>query len=704
MGVVGDAGGGLTLLHPNQGILAELPPTNATQSPITALASFAGAHRSIIILSGHRDGTLQWRALLNSNALTSSGSGSVPHIQSGVLHSGGAGWVVLDVVGWRAGRARTMVNIAGTTVDGAVFWARAKIHVESVGTDLMHASNKRKKPEAPPQYGHPVAPFVSSWDRSYSSYSHVDKHAAVVAGVFAQKSTIQVVTSHAEVTWGPLAGNTGNRSLRQPSVPCRYASAVRKSGGNGTLDDALVLEGGVGGIMDVGYPSTPRMFVPGTTGRIVALHLGAAPGRPVCNVIGWSGKGGGVGVGWGKEGEEERPTATIESLASLPGYVVAVTSDHRLKIVNVSGHFLRPVMKTVVEVALSEMLSSVGSCDSSTMSVVMKRTLDTIVRRMKSSYYYFNNDMRTENKGDTKTNNNKVLLAAAPTRQPPSSAPPTATGLVLLTQSPNQVALFATSLPFNPSSYADRTQPTFRVGLLTAVQPLLVAGTIGVALYKARSYRRRQAAMKTMWRQRTQTSYEYGRRELGDEGVRREHREKRQEIDELYREARAKDHQIEVNPLFDDNGDGNGSGSEGEDGSEGDEVEGWEGEGHGVVHSEGWDAPFPWERRRMLAKKRAGGGDSRFESTFLGGGSGRRQRLLPSRRPITTTSSSFSGRKQPKSSPMARRKVTARLTPANGDTPPSLRHLDAGYGTEDGSGSLGSAFEIPIPPLVDRAP
>lgn len=419
LAVLGDAGGGVSVISPSDGIVAETLKSEGATDAVTALTSFIAQNKSVVILAGHSNGALRWHVLSSEsslghvNKLEFSSFGTIP-VNSSLP------WRELHAYGWHKGKYG-LANIAGITADGQVAVGRIQVGEGTKG-------------------GKSSQPFDPLVDTSLAGDG--------ARFIKMQLTAVDVLTTSAQVTWGPLGVAKHGKQPLRPTMPCEGWARHQGIGVPHFLH----------AVSDVNAPA-PRIFAASEGGRLVTLQMGAAPGRPVCRITG------AVTID---------PTSEIDAMAAIPGYVVALTRSGQLHMVNISGSFLKPALRTFLQQPFEDLTASIPGLASRTAWWTSSKA----------------GIWRLVIKGVTDKPEQRPLMVGGMTRGFP--AMPDATGLVLIQLSPQVAGLYATAFPYNPTP---KPKPSlFRINWIAALQPLFIAGALGMALHKAKVGRRQPTA------------------------------------------------------------------------------------------------------------------------------------------------------------------------------------------------------------------
>ena len=536
--MVGDAAGGVSVVAPSSGIIiSHTPPVHA--AAVTALASFPGAQGSIHIISGHSDGSLLAHSLVA--AATAAGGAENDGKKNAATFSEsvflsmptpdddtGAAWVSLNVFPLHNGR-RSMAHFAGLTAGGHVAWSRLNLGRKSKGQ--LHREEQ--------DWGHliganDIAPLVLlpplTWDDTISTDDRVVAVKALVDGV-------QVVTAGGRVAWAPMyrpkppppppQNSTFNldtldntqkivRRLRTP-VPCSISAPPPSKQHKNRNKQKKNTRNNV-------VPSQPhhhhhhlthvavddtqhvtRYFTATAVGtQFQALHASSTQGQAHCRFLSGGGGGGGAPV----IDSSITNADVITSVAVLPGYVVTLTGAHQLLVVNASGPFLRPTLTTLTQISLQHLKDEAAQAIKSEQQHLQQGDDSA------TSQWWWRWSKQTKQLLSSTTSSEKMeqhpLLAAGTAT--PCAAAPLANGLVIVQLTPRTASLYATSFPFTPLP-RDRASP-FRVNWVAALQPVLIACGLGVALRKAKRSRSTQQAAAQKYRARTLAATEIGARRI----------------------------------------------------------------------------------------------------------------------------------------------------------------------------------------------
>lgn len=450
--MAGDAGGRLTLISPSDGVLAEvLGPSDAA---VTAIASFPGVKKGLVVLAGRGDGSLTW------HRLTAPQGGGAPAVEAwGYIPTPAtSAWAQLAATPWAGGK-HGAANVGGVTAGGAVAWGRIKL--EEAGAEIEPAGEEeeaagageglsitRKKPGKKKRQ--PRVAATLHWDADFGAGADVALAATL------HRAAVQVITGGGEVAWGAVIAKPGY--VLRPPFPCTGWARHGTAGLSAAALTASVADADA---------AAPRHFAAAWGGRLLALHTSATPGTQVCHVTGAS-------VPLVGEATVRAGGGGVLTLAALPGYVLAVTAKGRLAVVNVTGPVLRPAMAAVLQVPLGALAAEVGGAAGAAASPSWwpwPRSAASSALRAVS----------------------RPLVAAAGSAA--VAAAPSATGVVALQVGPAAVALYGTALPYRP---LPRQRPSTRSNWMGALQPIIIAATVGTVLFKQRAQRRQKAAFFQM--------------------------------------------------------------------------------------------------------------------------------------------------------------------------------------------------------------
>lgn len=595
--VAGGASGRLTLLSPSDGVLAEL--SGPSGAAVTAIASFPGVKKGLVVVAGRGDGTLTW------HRLAAPLGGAAPAVEAwGLIPTQTkSAWTQLTATPWTGGK-HGGVNIGGVTASGAVAWGRVRL--EEAGPDDVRPGEEEEEADAEAAVGSvsisrrkkPLKKKKQTkkrgvelhWDTTFSNGADVALTATP------HKAAVQVVTAGGEVAWGAMIAKPGY-TLRPP-FPCTGWARH----GTAELSAAAL----TASISDPASSVAPRHFAASWSGRLLALHTSATPGTQVCHVTGAS-------APLVAEAATAVAGGGVLSLTAMPGYVLAVTAEGQLTLVNVTGPFLRPSMAVVLQTPLEALASEVSAASGSGASIWWPWKSSTALKSVE-----------------------RPLVAAAGSGDIPAA--PGATGVAALQLGPSTVALYATALPYRPISIP---KPSVRGSFLGSLQPFIIAIAVGTVLYKQRAQRRQKEAFFDMVRARAGEGSAGGsyldRPHRGRYFAEREHREQRRSNAGVAQ--RRQQPLPAVSDSEEDTGAGAVSGGEGSG-----DYERWlhrmeklegdaDGDSNGEI-SEAFDPvlgmrggsattePFPWEERDAARRAAVAARFDAIQAEHAGSGSG----------------------------------------------------------------------------------
>ncbi|KAG7670288.1 hypothetical protein Ndes2526B_g00028 [Nannochloris sp. 'desiccata'] len=488
LAVLGDASGLLSVISPSTGVLFEISSasnTKSTGSEVTALTSFASERNSIVIVAGYRDGTLLWHTLYEEEpGLAGGRKEGLSSLSGSILIETSSAWTVLDALALHGGK-HGVANIAGATADGQVAWGR------------IYVGTKKQKPKINGDTNelHWDSLLTASSDIATSIYT--SSPSTSKDGIIAAKAHLKAaefINCRGEIIWSPFFVKKRNRDqphVLQPPRPCdnwnKYNPAQGSKNNSDTVGDVIGFSAVA--MEAVSSPMSRIFSVVGGNSEFVSMRTGTALGKPTCHVIARrnfqsiSKNNDNV-----NSNRESHGPASIESMATLPGYVVAVTTTGELQVYNTSGAFHRPSFSTVLQQPLHDLEAEVAE----KVSDSIKKSGSTFWPRS-MTWWKYGNPLIFKT-GLTK---NKYRIAAGVSTQFSSSSSSTTSGLVAIQFSPAIVALYATSLPYTPQrGTAGAAGSTTRINWLAALQPLLIAAVVGFVMHKAKVGKKQAAAQQ----------------------------------------------------------------------------------------------------------------------------------------------------------------------------------------------------------------
>ena len=463
LAILGDAGGGITVMSPSNGIVGEATISDkaTTTKAVTALASFISQHGSIGILVGYSEGSLGYHILsyTTDNGYDISKYVSIPNNAT----SGASSWKELHAFEWHGGK-HGLANIAGITRDGQVALGRIQVG---------------DQPKIKKQISQTFQPFI---DKSLglvndsSAFSDGDtcpnnnnasiKDAALFLKL--QRTTVDVLTVGAQVTWGPLAMASRGKHALRPLMPCE-----------GWDKYGLGIPHILHAVLDVDSPA-PRVLIGLNGGRLGVVHLASTPGRPVCRIYGAS-----------EITSDGRGLNEIDAMASIPGYVVALSNTGNLHVVNISGTFLRPNLTSLLKQPFEDLSASLPPGQHTSRTAWWAAS-----SKQQAPWWSI---LKTASPTEEKIRQRPLIVGGATQGFP---AVPAATGLVVIQLGPQVAGLYATYFPYNKAPKFKSSG--FRMNWIAALQPLIIAGALGIAIHKAKMGRRQQAAAQIFKQSRMQ--------------------------------------------------------------------------------------------------------------------------------------------------------------------------------------------------------
>ncbi len=490
------------MISPASGIVFEIFNRTST-AEVTALTSFASSHQSIVLVAGYSDGSLLWHTLHSEEEEEEKQdhhhggknrkkeNSLFAHLSGSILSETSSPWTVLDAFALHGGK-HGVANLAGATADGQIAWGRIY-----VGSKKKPSSSKNKTISDTNELTWDSlltasTSTISSIDTSIIDSQipiHLPKEEGIIA-VKAHTKAAEFITYRGEVIWSPFSitkrKQQKNPHVLRPPKSCagweKYRTEKRNvSVGAGDDDDAIIFSAVA---MEAVSSPTSRIFsVVGDSSELASLKTGTAAGRPICHVIAR------VPL------QKSTTSSTIESMVTLPGYVVAVTSNGQLRVYNTSGAFHRPSFSLVLEQPLHDLAAE----------IIEKSSHRSGRKTQGSSSAFWPTSLWKTKSALLSIKNHEYRIAAGVSTQfstAGGAAAATTNGLVAIQFSPTRVGLYATSLPYTPprGTPGGPGSPN-RVNWLAALQPLLVAAVVGFAMHKAKSGKR-QAAAQQFYRSR----------------------------------------------------------------------------------------------------------------------------------------------------------------------------------------------------------
>jgi len=480
--VFGDASGRLSVISPSTGVQFEISSGSGPKSiaGVTALTSFASERNSIVIVAGYSDGSLRWHALYEEEHQLGMGNNEeLPSLSGFILSETSSAWTVLDAFALHGGK-HGVANIAGATADGQVAWGRIYVGTKKQKFKLYGDKNELH------------------WDnlliatRDSTTSNHTTTSTTSKDGIIAAKAHLKAaefVTYGGEIIWSPFLVKKKNQQERphvlRPPRPCdnwdKYSPTVESNTMSEAVRDTI---GFTAVAMEAVSSPTSRIFsVVGGNSELVSMRTGTASGKPTCHVIARKGL---------ESIAQNSDKTMIEMLATLPGYVLAVTASGELQVYNTSGAFHRPSFSTVLQQPLQDLVAELAKKVSNSNTIRGSTFWPSSM-----SWWKYKNPSVFK----TGLTRNEYRIAAGLSTQfstiHSTSSSYSTNGLTAIQFSPTLVALYATSLPYRPPrGTAGNPGSSTRIGWLAALQPILVAGVVGYAMHKAKVGKRQAAAQQ----------------------------------------------------------------------------------------------------------------------------------------------------------------------------------------------------------------
>jgi hypothetical protein len=505
--VFGDAAGRVSIISPSTGVLLEIP--SSTQREVTALTSFTSERHSIVVVAGYSDGSLQWHTLFDKEDQETTS----PPLSGSILSESSSPWVVLDAFALHGGK-HGISNIAGATLDGQIAWGRIYVGGKKKIKNRINEMNELTWDSLFTRFSN---------NRNITSDTNTNNYTTIststtdgIIGVKAHLKAAEFITHRGELIWSPFAATKRKQEKQahvlKPPRPCTGWDKITPNIQH--QQESTIAENIIFSAVAIEAPSAPtsRIFSFINGGELASIRTGTASARPICHVI--------ARVPLEKSKSSTESNTVINSMAALPGYVVAVTAAGELQIYNTSGAFHRPSFDTVVRQPLHELRAEIHDKINSNSNANKKlssggRGAGTLWR-WHSMFGKATNEI-TQISSPNNNYKEYYRIAAGFSTSFPTTTPQTSSGLVAIQFSPTLIGFYATSLPYTPPrGTPGNPGSSTRVNWLAAVQPLLIAAVVGFSLHKAR-VGKRQAAAQQFFRARRMERSGGGGGEIGGE-------------------------------------------------------------------------------------------------------------------------------------------------------------------------------------------